>query len=193
MSASPETELTIFKVKVRLLGASKPPVWRRLLVPAGIPLDQLHEAIQAAMGWENCHMHVFTTGSAEYGLPDPELGHRDERRTMLGHLVEGAGDRIRYTYDFGDDWEHEILVEDVLAAEPDVCYPMCLTGKGACPPEDCGGVWGYEQLREVLAEVNARLALVDTTGSKVVITRQSSTRCLQQYSDKSPRSGASSR
>lgn len=97
-------------------------------------------------------MHVFTTGHAEYGLPDPELGHRDERRASLGALVKGKGDRLRYAYDFGDCWEHDILVEEVSAAEPDALYPICLTGKGACPPEDCGGVWGYGHLREVLAD-----------------------------------------
>ena len=104
------------------------------------------------MGWEDYHMHVFSDGSCEYGLADPELGHRDERKATLGRLLKGEGERIRYTYDFGDDWEHEIVVEKVLAAEQGVRYPICVAGKGACPPEDCGGVWGYEHLREVLAD-----------------------------------------
>ncbi len=152
MSVGTNTEQSILQLKISLVGVSKPPVWRRLLVPADLRLDQLHDAIQAAMGWEDYHMHVFTTGPAEYGLPDPELGHRDERRASLGALVRGKGDRLRYTYDFGDGWEHDILVEAVRPAGPDALNPVCLAGKGACPPEDCGGIWGYANLREVLAD-----------------------------------------
>jgi len=142
----------VLQVKLSLLGVSKPPVWRRLLVPADIRLDRLHGVIQAAMGWEDCHMHAFSDGSCEHGLADPELGHRDERKVTLGRLLKREGERIRYSYDFGDGWEHEIVVEGVLAAESGVRYPVCLAGKGACPPEDCGGVWGYEDLREALAD-----------------------------------------
>jgi hypothetical protein len=143
---------SILQVKISLLGSSKPPVWRRLLIPTDIRLDRLHGVIQAAMGWEDYHMHAFSDGSCEYGLADPELGHRDERKATLDRLLKRGGERIRYTYDFGDNWEHEIVVEKVLAAEPDVRYPVCVVGKGACPPEDCGGVWGYEDLREALAD-----------------------------------------
>jgi len=107
--------------------------------------------IQAAMGWADYHLHVFSDGQTEYGRPDPELAFRDERRATLGDLILREGGGARYTYDFGDDWEHEIVVEKVLAAEPGVPYPGCVAGAGACPPEDCGGVWGYEHLREVLA------------------------------------------
>jgi hypothetical protein len=141
----------VLQVKVSLLGSLRPSVWRRLLVPADIRLDRLHGVIQAAMGWENCHMHVVSDGSREW-CPDPDLGRGDERRATLGQLLKRAGKRIRYTYDFGDDWEHEIVLERVLAAGPGVRYPVCVAGKGACPPEDCGGAWGYEDLREVLAD-----------------------------------------
>jgi hypothetical protein len=143
---------SVLQVKISLLGISKPPVWRRLLVPATIRLDRLHNVIQAAMGWEDYHMHAFADGSSEYGLADPELGHRDERKATLDRLLKREGERILYTYDFGDNWEHGIVVEKAFAAEPGVRYPVCLAGKGACPPEDCGGVWGYEHLREVLAD-----------------------------------------
>lgn len=166
MSASSDAELptgrevtgdvgsgeAVFRVKISLLPVSRPPVWRRLLVPADIRLDRFHEVIQASMGWYDSHLHVFTNGSAEYGHRDPELGHRDERKVRLHQLVERTGDRLRYTYDFGDDWEHEIELEDVLAADPGRSYPACTAGKGACPPEDCGGPWGYQHLREVLAD-----------------------------------------
>jgi hypothetical protein len=143
---------SVLQVKISLLGTSKPPVWRRLLIPATIRLDRLHHVIQAAMGWQDCHMHAFADGSCEYGPADPELGHRDERKTTLDRLLKRQGERIRYTYDFGDSWEHEIVVEKVLAAEPGARHPVCVAGNGACPPEDCGGVWGYEHLREVLAD-----------------------------------------
>ena len=142
----------VLQVKISLLGMSDPPVWRRLLLPAHIRLDRLHGVIQAAMGWEDDHMHVFMDGARRYGLADCELGQRDERKVTLGQLLKRARQRIRYTYDFGDDWEHEILLEGVLTAEPDVHYPVCVAGKGACPPEDCGGVWGYADLRDALAD-----------------------------------------
>ena len=142
----------IFQVRITLDGVEHPPVWRRLVVPAGIRLDRLHQVIQAVMGWENYHMHVFSDGRAQYGRPDPELEFRDERTATLRDLLPREGGRARYTYDFGDDWEHEVVVEKVLAVEPGMAYPVCVAGEGACPPEDCGGAWGYAHLREVLAD-----------------------------------------
>jgi hypothetical protein len=140
------------QIKVKLRGVSKPPVWRRLLVHSDIHLDRLHEAILAAFGWEGYHMHVFASGPDEFGVPDPQLGFIDERRVSLGQLIGGVGDRLLYTYDFGDSWEHEIVVEELLDADPEVHYPVLLAAKGACPPEDCGGPWGYAELKEILAD-----------------------------------------
>jgi hypothetical protein len=97
-------------------------------------------------------MHVFSDGAAEYGVPDPELGHRDEARVRLASLLRGQGDRMTYTYDFGDDWEHDIRLEQTLPADSVGSYPVCLAGKGACPPEDCGGPWGYADLKDTLAD-----------------------------------------
>jgi hypothetical protein len=142
----------VFEVKIALAGVDDPPVWRRLLVPAGIRLDRFHQVIQAVMGWEDYHMHVFSNGRAEYGLPDPELKFRDERKATLRDLIPHEGGQARYTYDFGDDWEHDVVVEKLLVAEPGMGYPVCVAGAGACPPEDCGGVWGYAHLREILAD-----------------------------------------
>jgi hypothetical protein len=142
----------IVQIKIKLLGVSKPPVWRRLQLPADTRLDHLHDIITAAFGWQGYHMHVFTSGPEEFGLPDPELGHTDERHISLGQLVSGIGDRLRYTYDFGDDWEHEIIVEDLLDTDPDIHYPALVAAKGACPPEDCGGPWGYADLKAILAD-----------------------------------------
>jgi hypothetical protein len=144
----------IVQIKIKLLGVSKPPVWRQLQLRADTRLDRLHEIIQAAFGWENYHMHCFSSRGAAFGVPDPELGFMDERKVRLDELIGGIGDRLRYTYDFGDDWEHEILVEDLLDPDPELHYPVLVASKGACPPEDCGGAWGYAELKEILADPN---------------------------------------
>ncbi len=141
----------IVQIKVKLLGVAKPPVWRRLQLRADTRLDELHEILQAALGWQNYHMHVFTFADEEFGVRDPELGHADERKVTLGELTD-IGARFRYTYDFGDDWEHEILVEDLLDPDPEAHYPILVASKGACPPEDCGGTWGYTNLKAILAD-----------------------------------------
>ena len=143
----------IAQIKVKLLGVSKPPVWRRLQLRADTRLDQLHEILQAALGWENYHMHVFSFGEEEFGVPDPELGFSDERQITLGELID-VGARFRYSYDFGDDWQHELLVEDLLDPDADTHYPIPVAAKGACPPEDCAGPWGYGNLKEILADPN---------------------------------------
>jgi hypothetical protein len=140
------------QVKITLAEVDSPQVWRRLLVPAGMRLDRLHQVIQAAMGWDNYHLHVFSDGRTQYGRPDDQLPFRDERTATLGDLLPREGSRAGYTYDFGDDWEHQLVLEQQLAAEPGRIYPVCVAGAGACPPEDCGGAWGYQHLREVLAD-----------------------------------------
>jgi Plasmid pRiA4b ORF-3-like protein len=141
----------IVQIKIKLLGVTKPPVWRRVQLRADTRLDQLHEILQAALGWENYHMHAFSFGEEQFGVPDPELGFSNQRRVTLGELTD-LGARFRYTYDFGDNWGHEILVEDVLDPNPDTHYPILVAAKGACPPEDCGGPWGYSDLKQVLAD-----------------------------------------
>lgn len=153
MSQHSPAHNVIVQIKVKLLGVSKPPVWRQLQLRADTRLDQLHEILQAALGWENYHMHVFTFADEEFGVRDPELEHADERKVTLGELTD-IGARFRYTYDFGDDWEHEILVEDLLDPDPETHYPTLVASKGACPPEDCGGTWGYANLKAILADPN---------------------------------------
>jgi hypothetical protein len=141
----------LYLLKITLHGVTKPPVWRRIAVPAGLTLDLLHEVIQAAMGWEDGHMHVFSTPGRDYGVPGSDLGYADERKVMLAQVLPRPGARMRYTYDFGDDWEHDIVLEKILS--PDTAAGLsCLAGKGACPPEDCGGAWGYASLKEALAD-----------------------------------------
>jgi hypothetical protein len=146
---------TRYQIKVALRGVTKPPVWRRLEVPADLDLAQLHEVIQATMGWQNGHLHVFSDGGDEYGLPDPELGHLDERAVRLSQLLAAVGDRLLYTYDFGDDWQHDITLEKTLPLDEEAAGAICTAGKGACPPEDCGGVWGYRELKATLADPNS--------------------------------------
>jgi hypothetical protein len=139
----------VHQLVVTLCYVHDPAVWRRLLVPSATSLDRLHDVLQAAMGWQDSHLHYFDDGRHRYGHRDPELGFRDERSVRLGDLDTG---RLGYTYDFGDGWEHEIVVEAVIDAEAGRQYPRCLDGGGACPPEDCGGPPGYQQLRTVLAD-----------------------------------------
>ena len=142
----------VYQLKITLSGVSRPPVWRRVLVPADVTLADLHEVIQQAMGWDDYHMHLFSVGGQEYGSPDPELGHASDRNVLLSQVLTSPGDRLNYTYDFGDDWEHDIVLEETRSAGPEETYPSCVAGKSACPPEDCGGVWGYAELKEILAD-----------------------------------------
>jgi hypothetical protein len=143
---------SVYQLKITLRGVSKPPVWRRVAVPADITLDVLHEVIIAAVGWHGGHLHVFSTGWEEYGTPHPDLDHSDEAGVWLPELLSEPGDKLRYIYDFGDDWQHDILLEDILQEVPGSTYPYCLAGKGKRPPEDCGGVWGYADLKDIMAD-----------------------------------------
>ncbi|MFJ6197021.1 plasmid pRiA4b ORF-3 family protein [Micromonospora sp. NPDC092111] len=142
----------IFELKVSLTGV-RPSVWRRVLVPGGFTLDRLHRVVQHAMGWRDCHLHSFEIDGVQYGEPDPggELSLRDELDTRLD-AVAGKGDRFGYLYDFGDWWEHDLMVEDVLAADPDERYPCCPDGARACPPEGVGGPTGQSLLLAALAD-----------------------------------------
>jgi hypothetical protein len=121
-------------------------------VPSGITLQRLHDVIQAAFDWQDYHLWVFDTALGRYGVADRDLGHRSAGAKKLADVAPVAGSRLGYTYDFGDDWEHDIVVEAVTDAESGVSYPRCLAGRRAGPPEDCGGIWGYQDLLEVLAD-----------------------------------------
>jgi hypothetical protein len=140
----------IYQLRIALHDVS-PPVWRRVHVPGGYTLDRVHRVIQYAMGWLDLHLHSFEIGGEAYGEPDPagELALRDELDTRLDAVV-GKGDTFRYTYDFGDWWEHEVTVEDVFSTDPEERYPSCVDGARACPPEDVGGPHGYAELMDGL-------------------------------------------
>ncbi len=148
--AGSATKVPSYQVKVTLTGV-KPPVWRRLVLPGHWHLGKVHDAIQIAMGWTDTHLHSFEAKGVRYGVPDPDwpTGERREATARLHEVVPGAGARLRYTYDFGDNWRHDIVVEAL--GEP-VSRASCLAGRRACPPEDCGGAWGYADLRAALTD-----------------------------------------
>jgi len=138
-----DTTLPIYQVKITLQDI-KPPIWRRVQTN-DCSLDELHEIIQISMGWEDEHMHAFVIEGEQYayfGDADP-YDYRDSRKVHLSDLAERGQTRFRYDYDFGDDWRHVIDIEKTLPAEQGVRYPRCVKGKRACPPEDCGGPYGY--------------------------------------------------
>ncbi|GAA3308651.1 plasmid pRiA4b ORF-3 family protein [Streptomyces cinereospinus] len=142
---------TVHQIKITVRD-SRPPIWRRLEVPSGITLRELHDVIQAAFGWEDYHLWAFQSERDRYGTADRDLGIRSAASRQLRQVAARTGDRLRSTYDFGDDGRHDILIEDITEPEPDTAYPRCLTGRRACPPEDCGGIWGYDYLIEILSD-----------------------------------------
>lgn len=143
----------VYQLKITLKGA-KPPIWRRVLVPDNLTLNQLHHVIQIAMGWYDSHLHEFNINNISYGAPDFEFmdDMADDRKVRLSQVIGKSTRRFRYVYDFGDDWEHVIEIENVLPYEPERTYPVCLAGKRACPPEDVGGIWGYEAFLETIKD-----------------------------------------
>jgi hypothetical protein len=149
---------TVYQFRITLLD-TRPPVWRRIQVK-DCTLDKLHEHIQTAMGWTNSHLHHFRVGEQLYGDPDlmqenfEEMEYEDSTGTKLSAILPKTGRRFRfeYEYDFGDGWRHEVLFEGCLRAERGKRYPVCVEGARACPPEDVGGPWGYEEFLEALAD-----------------------------------------
>lgn len=154
----------LYQLKITLM-YSDPAIWRRIVVPAGIKLHRLHDVLQRVMPWTNSHLHHFIVGNfrkrgAElvyYGMKnldfaDPDDRTLDEKKFTLADLAPAAKSKFIYEYDFGDGWEHEILVEKILP--PDAAFKQCacLDGENACPPDDCGGIPGYYQMLEILAD-----------------------------------------
>ena len=143
---------TVYQLKVTLADF-RPTIWRRIQVSGETRLSDLHLMLQAIMGWYNCHLHKFTIDGVDYAESDPDwndLDYEDETKMRLSQVVSRAGARFSYMYDFGDGWEHDIVVEEILPPQHGVKYPICLDGQRACPPEDVGGVWGYEEFLEAI-------------------------------------------
>lgn len=148
------TPKSIYQLKVTL-NDSKPPIWRRILVADTTTLNQLHFILQTVMGWADCHLHHFIINEEFYGSPKEDefgdMGTKNEARYKLNQFVNREGFRFRYEYDFGDSWLHDLVIEKILPEEKGVHYPVCIAGKRACPPEDVGGVWGYEDFLKVIS------------------------------------------
>jgi hypothetical protein len=164
MIANPESNLSggvpLYQLKITLKG-SRPPIWRRVVVRADLTLDRLHSVIQIAMGWSNSHLHQFIVGFRDartfYGAPNPELdglgaAMLNEKSYPVAALAPAAKAKFLYEYDFGDSWEHVVVVEKMLPPDPAFKHPVCLAGANACPPEDCGGLGGYDNLLGILAD-----------------------------------------
>ena len=146
---------TIQQLKVTLLD-SNPPIWRRLRVPGNVTLEDLHYIIQWAMGWENCHLHRFGVRDAHYSANpcDLDMGEKPAQDFRLDQLGLSAGDAFGYVYDYGDNWEHGIEIEEILPDEERISHAVCVAGERACPPEDCGGLWGYYEFLEAIKDSN---------------------------------------
>ena len=131
-----------------------PPVWRLIEVPAATTLGKLHRVLQVAMGWQDYHLHLFEIDGRTYGPIDPDdpwHEHvKDERRVRLAKVAPRVGSSLAYTYDLGDGWEHSIEAEAIDARAKKTRHAVCLEGARSCPPEDCGGPWGYEGFLEAI-------------------------------------------
>lgn len=134
----------MYQLKIMLMGI-RPPIWRRILVPSTMRLCCLHDTIQVVFGWTDTHLHNFEQRGAYWGVPDEEFEEMaDEGKVSVGNVLVRVGDSMTYTYDFGDDWRHKILLERVLPAGA-ISRPVCLGGRRHRPPEDVGGPSGYQE------------------------------------------------
>ena len=149
----------VLQFKIQLKGIIKPPVWRRVEVPANVTFLEFHDVIQVLFGWEDYHLFEFRdkdyptsiriTALVEDDSFDSDFytDAEDASEVKLSDIFTGNIRRFLYVYDFGDNWTHEITLEASLEKEQKTA--VCLAGKGACPPEDCGSIWGYERLKDV--------------------------------------------
>lgn len=145
--------MNIYQLKISLNDA-KPPIWRSILVESTVLMPDLHKIIQTTMGWTNSHLHQFEWNGQVYGDPIllEDLDYENYNEIALNTLLKAENDSISYLYDFGDGWEHQVELEKVLPKEPNRLYPVCIAGENACPPEDCGGIGGYQALLEIMSD-----------------------------------------
>lgn len=147
----------LFQFKIQLKGVSKPPVWRRILIPATFDFERFHFVIQAAFGWENYHLYLFSTsgyGSESYiGVPNDEWFEEDlldSREVKLSEVFYHEKQKYTYIYDLGDDWVHQIVLEKLI--DENRIRAELVAGRGACPPEDCGGAIGYNRMLDIMED-----------------------------------------
>ena len=140
----------IYQIKITL-NYSKPPIWRRIEILPEITLEDFHKIIQTTMGWMNGHLHHYMIGNTFYNPPNEfdDFGS-DYTGIKIMDVLKNEGEKIMYEYDFGDSWMHEIKLERIKTKENGKSYPRCVKGKRACPPEDCGGIWGYMELEQIM-------------------------------------------
>jgi hypothetical protein len=162
----PEGTETVHRLKITLRSV-KPPVWRRIEVASDTTLGELSAMFEGVMGWYGGHLHAFDVDGTDYSRPDPDWDSDDldENKYRLGDVLPAVGAKMTWDYDFGDGWRHNVVVEAIAPAESDLTYPLCITGKRACPPEDCGGPLGYAEIVRALRDPNHpdredRLAMV---------------------------------
>jgi hypothetical protein len=167
--ARKDAPTTVHRVKVTLYG-SKPPIWRRLDIPSATTLDLIHETMLIAFGWFGMHLHSFETPYGTFGPPDSDDFDEptmNERKASLGQVASEAQAKVIYTYDFGDDWRHDIVIEEILPATPDVTYPRCVAGRRQAPAEDSGGISAANEENEEepfdADEITAALADLPTS------------------------------
>ena len=145
-----------YQIQIVLRG-SKPKIWRRILVPSDLLLSDFHVIIQITMGWTNSHLHQFIKDRTFYTkrMADDdfwgEMDNVDYSKIKISDLLKKEKDRIIYEYDFGDGWCHDIILEKIIVEEEIGQIPMCIKGKRNCPPEDCGGTWGYQDLLHTIS------------------------------------------
>lgn len=144
---------TVHRLKIELLDV-KPAIWRRVEIASDTKLPAVSDALLVAMGWTNTHLHCFRVGRETFGMPDPDYptDDLDERRYTLAQVLPVVGDSLRFEYDFGDGWVHRVTTETIEAENPTHTYPRCVAGKRACPPEDCGGPWGYARFLRAIGD-----------------------------------------
>ncbi|HUW05299.1 MAG TPA: plasmid pRiA4b ORF-3 family protein [Williamwhitmania sp.] len=149
----------IYQIQIALKD-SKPKIWRRLLIPSDMLLADLHKVIQTSMGWTNSHLHQFIKDKKFYEARQPDDDFWDDfksidykkKKIRVSDLLLVEKETMIYEYDFGDGWEHVITLEKILPVEEGRKYPTCVAGKMACPPEDCGGVWGYAEMLKTIQQ-----------------------------------------
>jgi hypothetical protein len=151
----------ILKLKISIVGAS-PPIWRRILVPGWSTLGELHLAIQEIFDWKGEHLHFFRQGEREFEAPDSwdATEPTEEDAVLLSSLLSKKGNTLNYIYDFGDNWDHRVVLEERLPVDPDLTYPKYLEARMAAPPEDFGGIERYN----AAVEANKRAAERDNEG-----------------------------
>ena len=131
---------------------SKPKIWRQIIVNPDTLLVDLHNIIQTTMGWSNSHLHEFKNGQEGYAPKEMEVEYTsDSRKIKLNKILKNEKQTIEYEYDFGDGWRHQILLEKIFNDDEKNQVPRCIGGKRNCPPEDCGGIWGYADLLEIIS------------------------------------------